>query len=421
MHIVKLILSGLSRASVPGVLCAIVVSLFLPLSTHAQNTLERISKVERRDGKGVVVRYHFSEKVDSFTVIQPSSDLIQMTIFDEDFDTTGVRLPEDGSKIKEVRLYLLDGSLGVDIYLGEDAFYEPAVYPDKNKRHLLLGLSKSDEETVEARTRNVTAINWYERINPADALEVTGIPLRGSYTNTQSKLKFDKIVIDPGHGGKDPGAVGYKGAQEKKVALAIALKLGDYIQKNLPDVEVVYTRTGDTYPGLEERGDIANEAEGDLFISIHADAWKTRSVRGASVYFLGLHKTEEAFEVMKRENYTLKEDKSYFELSEDDLLLYELSHSGFISTSEKIAAMVEEQFRTRARRKSRGVKQAGFQVLYEASMPAILVETGFITNPSEQRFLTSDYGQSIIASAIYRAIRDYKVEYERNSTTSSSQ
>jgi N-acetylmuramoyl-L-alanine amidase len=122
---------------------------------------------------------------------------------------------------------------------------------------------------------------------------------------------------------------------------------------------------------------------------------------------------------MKRENSVFKNEIDT-ELSEEDLLVYELAHTGYISTSEKIAYMIEDQFKNRAQRKSRGVKQAGFQVLFEASMPAVLVELGFITNPAEQRFLTSDYGQSIMASALFRAIRNYKIEYEKKQAYSAT-
>ena len=213
----------------------------------------------------------------------------------------------------------------------------------------------------------------------------------------------------------DPGNIGYRNIEEKDVVLSISKKLGSYIEEYLPDVKVIYTRETDRYVDLEERGSIANRAEGDLFISIHADGWTSSSVYGSSVFFLGLHRSDAAFEVMKRENSVFTaHSEELFNLTEEDLLIYELAHSGYIATSERIAYMIEDQFRTRANRKSRGVKQAGFVVLYQASMPAVLIETGFLSNPAEQRFLTSDYGQSIIASAIFRAIRDYKIEYEKN-------
>ena len=368
----------------------VFVLSIVPTLSIAQPRLERISKAERSDGLGYVLRYHFTHSVDSFTVIQPAPDLIQMELFAQNIDTSGIQLPDQGGKIQEVRLYKLENSFGVDIYLDSDIYVKSKAYP-----------------------------NWYLEINPEDALIEDAIPVPqpvnpdGNYDLIRDKLKFDTIVIDAGHGGHDPGNVGYRNAKEKDVVLAISLKLGAYIEEYLPDVKVIYTRDDDTFVDLEDRGHIANRVEGDLFVSIHADSWKSSSVRGTTVFFLGLHRSETSFEVMKRENAVFNAEGLYKELTEDDLLIYELAHSGYISTSERIATLVDKQFTERAGRKTRGVKQAGFVVLYQASMPAMLIETGFLTNPSEQRFLSSDYGQSIIASAIFRAIRDYKEEYEK--------
>lgn len=172
---------------------------------------------------------------------------------------------------------------------------------------------------------------------------------------------------------------------------------------------------------LYDRGNIANENEGDLFVSIHANSWHNPSVRGTEVFFLGLHRSESSLEIMKKENMIFNNgEQQVRELTEEQLLIFELAHSGYIANSERIASMMDHQFTNRANRKSRGVKQAGFVVLYEASMPSLLVELGFLTNPSEQRFLTSEYGQSIMASAIFRSIRDYKIEYERSQEITSS-
>lgn len=211
------------------------------------------------------------------------------------------------------------------------------------------------------------------------------------------------------------------GTKEKDVVLAISKKLGEYIEEYLPDVNVIYTREDDTFIDLYDRGSIANRHEGDLFVSIHANGFHDPSVRGTEVFFLGLHRSESSLEIMKKENMIFNDGKREVrELTEEELLIYELAHSGYISTSERIASMMDHQFSKRANRKSRGVKQAGFVVLYEASMPALLVEVGFLTNPSEQRFLSSEYGQSIMASAIFRSIRDYKEEYERSQEITSS-
>lgn len=380
----------------------------------AQNVLERVSNTGRSDDLGYVVRYHLTAPVDSFEIIQPANDLIQMVLYDQDLDTTGLRLPERSEKLKEVRLYDLGYGYGVDIYLDENAYYKANAYNDKTGSDILVALTRSTEQEIDRYSQQFIARNWYEEIISEDPLDVSTnvIASNGSsYNNVKDKLRFDKIVIDPGHGGRDPGSIGYKGVKEKDITLAVGKKLGEYIKEHMPDVEVVYTREDDSYLGLAELGHFANLSEADLYVSIHCNSFHNRHVSGSEVYFLGLHKSDAAFEVMKRENSVFKEEIN-MDLSEEDLLIYELAHSGFIATSEKIAYMIEDQFKNRAQRKSRGVKQAGFQVLFEASMPAVLVELGFITNPAEQRFLTSDYGQSIMASAMFRAIRDYKVEYE---------
>lgn len=392
----------------------------------AQPKLERISKAERSDGLGYVVRYHMSEAVDSFTVIQPAPDLIQMELFAEAIDTNGVKIFNAEGKIQEVRLYKLEKSFGVDIYLDSEISVKSQAYIDQNGTDILLALTKASSYDVDVFTQQFIAKNWYIEINPDDALEIEIVPPvevnpDAAYNQVRDKLKFDTIIIDAGHGGHDPGNVGYRNTYEKDVVLAISKKLGNYINEYLPDVKVVYIRDDDTFVDLEERGHIANREEGDLFVSIHANSFQASSVRGTEVFFLGLHRSETSLEIMKKENAVFNTNgKEVMELSEDDLLIYELAHSGYISTSERIATLIDKQFTERAGRKSRGVKQAGFVVLYQASMPAMLVEVGFLSNPSEQRFLTSDYGQSIMASAIFRAIRDYKVEYEKTEAFSTS-
>jgi len=395
-------------------------------SVSAQVNLERISKAERNDSLGYVVRYHFEQPIDSFNVIQPAPDLIQMQLFANAIDTNGIRMPEQGGKIQEVRLYKLEDSYGVDIYLDPDVYVIALAYPDGSTNDILLALTKTNKYEVEVHTQQFLAKNWYLNINPEDALEITQVPPPPSdpdesFNQIADKLKFDTVIIDAGHGGKDPGNVGYRNTYEKDVVLAISKKVGEYINEYLPDVDVVYTRDDDTFIDLYDRGNIANKHEGDLFISIHANSFHKPSVRGTDVFFLGLHRSESSLEIMKKENMIFNNNEQQVrELTQEQLLIYELANSGYIANSERIATMLDQQFTNRANRKSRGVKQAGFVVLYEASMPSLLVEVGFLTNPSEQRFLASDYGQSIMASAIFRSIRDYKVEYELSREITSS-
>ena len=206
------------------------------------------------------------------------------------------------------------------------------------------------------------------------------------------------------------------GLKEKDIALKVALQVGDYIKEHIPEMEVIYTRDDDTFVDLDERGLIATRAKADLFLSIHLNAVRDSRAYGSEVFFLGMHRSESALEIMKRENsvVNLEEGGGQEQLSEDELLIYELANAGNIAISERIAAMVESQFRTRAQRRSRGVKQAGLMVLWHASTPAILVELGFISNPNEARYMNSEYGQTILASAIFRAVRDFKEEYDRS-------
>ncbi len=229
----------------------------------------------------------------------------------------------------------------------------------------------------------------------------------------QSQSKQRVVVIDAGHGGKDPGAISNK-VNEKDIVLKIALKLGSYISKNLKNVKVIYTRKTDKFIELHERSAIANRNNADLFISIHADAIANKSITGTTSFVMGLNKAEKNLEVAKRENAVILKETNYknnysgFDPNSPEYdIIFSLYQNVYLKQSIVLAEKVQEQFSKRAGRRSRGVKQAGLVVLWNCTMPGILVETGFITNAKERSFLNSDYGQSIIASAIFRAVRDY--------------
>ena len=224
----------------------------------------------------------------------------------------------------------------------------------------------------------------------------------------------DIIVIDAGHGGKDPGALGKK-SKEKDLTLAIALKLGKYIETNLPDIKVIYTRTTDKFIELHKRSEIANDNNADLFISIHVNASRATHVTGTSTFVMGLNRSDKQLEVVKRENSVILIEDDYKKKydgfdpnSPETKIIFSLYQNAYLEQSIKIAGEVQEQFKERAKRVNRDVRQAGLVVLWNCSMPSILVETGFITNPEEEKFLLTENGQAIIASSIYRAIRDYK-------------
>jgi N-acetylmuramoyl-L-alanine amidase len=228
------------------------------------------------------------------------------------------------------------------------------------------------------------------------------------------------VVIDAGHGGKDPGAIGPGKTNEKDVALAVALKLGEYIHANFPDVNVIYTRKTDVFIELHERAEIANKNKADLFIAIHCNSTPTPTAYGTSTYVLGLHRTEANLEVAKRENSVIlledDRDKNYeFDPnSPEGHIMMSMKQNAFLDQSIDMASKIEGQYEGGAKRKSLGVKQAGFYVLYKTAMPSILSEIGFISNPTEEKFLASEKGQEMIAASLFKAFKDYKFEMENS-------
>ena len=254
---------------------------------------------------------------------------------------------------------------------------------------------------------------------------VFGIVINARGLNVEDPPKgIHTVVIDAGHGGRDPGAVG-KNAKEKDIALSIALKVGAYIEENVPDVKVIYTRKKDVFVELMDRAEIANQAEADLFVSIHVNAIARPSAKGTLTLVLGQHRADENFDVAVRENSVilLEEDyetryEGFNPKSTESHIMFSLMQKTYFKQSIEFGDFVQDQFRDRAGRKDLGVREQGILVLAQTSMPGVLVETGFITNPDEEKFLMSKYGQEIIASAIYRGFKEYKDEIDRRSNLS---
>ena len=239
----------------------------------------------------------------------------------------------------------------------------------------------------------------------------------------QKGEKIQTIVIDAGHGGKDTGALG-KLTTEKALNLAVALKFGAYIEENLPDVKVIYTRKTDKFVELSERADIANRNNADVFISIHCNSTETpNSAYGAETFVMGESKNEKNLAVAKKENASiLLEDNTdaydnFDPNSTEAYILFSLSQSLYQSQSLNLADKVQKQFSSKGRH-DRGVQQAGFLVLWKTSMPSILVELGFINHAKEEQFLNSEKGQTQMALSLYRAFADYKREFESENHTS---
>ena len=247
------------------------------------------------------------------------------------------------------------------------------------------------------------------------------IPVIVNAREPRDKTFTFTVVIDPGHGGDDPGAV-YKGICEKNVVLEIGRKLGHYIRTETPDTKVVFTREKDIFIPLHQRAEIANNCKADLFISIHANFCNTPSISGTETFVLGLHRSEENLEVAKKENSVILLENDYTTRyegfdpnSSESYIMFEMAQDEYMEQSIYVADLIQNQFRHSAMRRNRGVKQAGFLVLRETGMPSILIETGFISSPGEAAFLNSEKGQSKLALAIFLAFKEYKSFFDSKS------
>jgi len=240
-----------------------------------------------------------------------------------------------------------------------------------------------------------------------------------SYKFDKEKWKFDVIVLDAGHGGKDAGAIGITGAKEKDINLAITLELGKLIESKMDSIKVVYTRDSDKFVELHERGKIANRNKGKLFISIHCNSLggNKHSTRGFEVYLLRPGRTDEAIEIAQFENSVIKYEENpdiYKTLNDENFILVSMAHSSYMRYSEKFSDYLNTHWDKNVAIPSRGIKQAGFYVLVGASMPGVLVENGFLSNREDEKYLKSKKGQKEIAAAIYKAIEDYRDYYENS-------
>lgn len=232
--------------------------------------------------------------------------------------------------------------------------------------------------------------------------------------NKQLKI----IVIDAGHGGKDPGCK-YDGVNEKDVTLQIALATGKKIQELLPDVKIIYTRTSDKFIELHQRADIANKCEADLFISIHCNANKNSNVAGTETFAMGLHKAEDNLDVSMRENGAILLENNYHDYYEgfdpnspETHIILSLYQNAYLDKSLKLASRIEQNLGKQIERTSRGVKQAGFLVLWQTKMPSVLIETGFLSNKSDRELLKTDAGVDKISTGIASSVAEYKRQGE---------
>ncbi|MDG1262207.1 MAG: N-acetylmuramoyl-L-alanine amidase [Flavobacteriales bacterium] len=240
------------------------------------------------------------------------------------------------------------------------------------------------------------------------------------FTLNESTGKIQTIVLDAGHGGSDPGNLGtgrYK-TTEKDITLDVTLRLKKYIEEQYPEIKIILTRDGDTFPSLNDRVEIANTSKADLFISIHCDAFTKSSAKGSGTYVMGMHRSKESLRVSMKENASIYREENYeqnYSFDPDDPDTYialTLRQNTYLDQSLLLSKKIQDQFRDRVGRVDRGVRQAGFFVICFTSMPSALVELGFLTNPDEEDFLNSENGKSYMASAIFRAFKEYKMDIE---------
>jgi N-acetylmuramoyl-L-alanine amidase len=255
------------------------------------------------------------------------------------------------------------------------------------------------------------------------------VPIVFSTANAQSPIAPKKwvVVIDAGHGGKDPGCIGTAKTKEKSIALAIALRTGAYINQYLPDVKVIYTRDDDTFIGLYERADVANSNNADFFISVHANAVNDKRPKGVETYILGQSMDDENLKVAMKENSVITYEDNYqtkYEgydpTSAESFIIFSMMQNTYVKQSTEFASLVQKQFTERVGRYDRGVKQAGYLVLWRTTMPSVLVEVGFLSNVEEEKYLNTVEAQEYLSSAIYRAFRQYKQTIDSRSGISSA-
>lgn len=322
---------------------------------------------------------------------------IYITIADAKADIGRINSGKFSGKVKQVLAFQYPTSVQLTVRLrGEVNSAEPVENPGGND--ILIAIQSSTEEESEVRkTRS------YER----------------ELQRQRDKWKLDVVVIDAGHGGDDPGAISRNGTREKDITLPIAMKLGSLIESKLPGVDVVYTRKTDRFVELYRRGQIANQNGGKLFISIHCNSMprKKSSETGFEIYLLRPGKTENALRIAEKENEVVKleqdYEKRYQQLTEENYILLTMAQSAYVKYGEQFAEILTQEMGKHLDLPNNGVKQAGFYVLVGASMPNVLVETGYLSNKHDEKILKSAKGQQRIAEAIFNGVKRFKEEYEK--------
>ena len=346
---------------------------------------------------GYLLNIHAARKLgDVESWLKPDGWLF-ITITNASADTLAIQKTQPLGAVKKVLIFQSPTSVQLTFRVGPE-IEQAEVFNDPATNNLFVSLRTKDSKLAEVKRREIVQSNKEKK---------------------RSRWKLDVIIIDAGHGGKDPGTIGVRHTHEKDITLAVALKLGKLIQDNLKDVKVVYTRKTDTFVELYRRTQIANEAGGKLFISIHCNSVerKPSPINGFEIYLLRPGRTQEAVEIASKENAVIQFEEGYQErykkLTEEEFIIVTMAQSAYMKQSEQFAEVAARTMSGTLKIKNGGVKQAGFYVLVGASMPNVLVELGYLSNKKEEQALRNSSGQTKIADALMQSIKKYKLQYEK--------
>lgn len=350
---------------------------------------------------GYLIRIHSNKRLkeyDSWKKHERNNTWLYLTCADAKADTKAILSAKKPGFVNKILVFQSPTSVQLTINVkGSAERIEPLQAEENNDILLNVHLPTQEQRTLSPAVRD----------------------LEKELEKERNRWRLDCVVIDPGHGGDDPGTIGVRKTKEKDVTLAIAHKLEKLIKRNMPNVKVVLTRRTDEFVELYRRGQIANQAGGKLFLSIHCNSAvkKPAPANGFEIYLLRPGKTDAALRVAERENAVIRLEKGYEQryqpLNEENFILLTMAQSAYVKYSELFADILQREMGKHLELKNNGVKQAGFYVLVGASMPNVLVETGYLSNLEEERFLKSSSGQQKIANAIFEALKQYKVEYEK--------
>ncbi len=359
---------------------------------------------------GYLLRIHSKKKVADADRFLRDDNWLYVTLPNTTVDTAALDAIEPGSLIEKTVAVQSPTSAQISFKLTKKVGTSEIVQDDRSN-DILISL-----HTVSPPSKKELAA---QRRLQEEADQKRQGELQSHLDAQREKWKLDVVVLDAGHGGNDPGTLGTIGTREKDITLGIVLKLGKLIEEKLPDVKVVYTRKSDRFIELYRRGQIANENQGKLFISVHCNSLerKPSPTNGFEIYLLRPGKTEDAIKIAQKENAVVRLEKDtqdrYKDITEENFILVTMAQSAYVRQSEQFASLLEEEMDKEMSSASHGVKQAGFYVLVGASMPNVLVETGYLSNRKDEMFLRSPSGQQIVAESILAALRRYKVSYER--------